>query len=135
MFIMTLGAFGNIWEEIPATRHEIIGMALFNHSVKILKNEKEKYIGLSSLLSWLSCYWISWLPWWVTLMQRWAIKGNVFGPERENETLYGIPYYTFELLDSWNKEWMDEAVGQNCPYCWEVRMFIRKKRIVCWPVL
>ena len=26
MFVMTLGGFGDIWEEIPNTKHEVIGM-------------------------------------------------------------------------------------------------------------
>ena len=26
MFIMTLGGFGGIWEEIPNTKHEVIGI-------------------------------------------------------------------------------------------------------------
>ena len=28
MFIMTLGGFGDIWNEIPNTKHEVIGKRL-----------------------------------------------------------------------------------------------------------
>ena len=36
MFIMTLGGFGGIWEEIPNTKHEVIGTITENLVMQML---------------------------------------------------------------------------------------------------
>ena len=61
MFIMTLGAFGDIWDEIPFTRHKAIGDYVElerNHLIEIYSLQ-ENSTGFSSLLCWLYCCSIS----------------------------------------------------------------------------